>query len=253
MKKVFCLVMLVVAFTTINSENAFAAKPDSGYDYVYYGPMKGDFSLSFSAVPLVNFVGNMFNGTSRQSISQLSGLSSSLFDGSTITGTYFISDRVGFTAGIGFNNSSTKSYEYDRKFDEVQGVEKSGSKATMFMLGANYLLRPGKRLQPVLGASLVYSYANKGYTDVDDKSDANEDYYQKSPSNSFGIIGNIGVEYYLCKSISLAAFLDLGLTTTANRVKYIDDNEKEISYVTSRDTEFMTGKLGGNLAINFYF
>ena len=255
MKKVLCLITLITAFSTIVSEQAYAAvrSNEKACENVYYGPQKGDFSLSFNATPIVNFIGNMFNGTTKQSIDGLSSLSNSLFSGSTISGSYFISEKIGLTAGVGFNNSTTTSYTYDAKYDEKEEIRKSGDRGTMLMLGAHYLLCPGKRLQPVLGANIIYAYSSRNFSDVDDKTSDNIDTYSKSPSNSFGLVANVGVEYYLSKAISLAAYIDLGLTTTTTRNKFVGQDEKEYSYVSSKQTHFMTGRMGGNFAINFYF
>lgn len=254
MKKVLSVIALSVAFSAMFSEQVFASEPckDKNCEHVYYGPQKGDFALSFNAVPIVNFIGNMFNGTVGQSIDGLTSLTNPLFSGSAISGSYYLTDRFGVTAGIGLNNTTSRSYEYDDKYEDKEEITKTGNRATMLTLGAQYLLCPGKRLQPVLGANLIYAYSSKSFTDVDDLENDKNDYYSKSPSNSFGIVANLGVEYYLSKAISLAAYLDLGLTTTTTRTKYSTE-EKEYSYVSSKRTQFMTGRMGGNFAINFYF
>jgi hypothetical protein len=120
------------------------------------------------------------------------------------------------------------------------------------IIGANYLLHPGQRLQPVLGANLVYAYSNKNFEKMDDKEETNADFDHKSPTSTFGIIANMGVEFFLTNAVSLSAVLDLRLTRSVSR-NIIDDWDEEYSEVTARKTNFSTGKMGGNLAVNFYF
>ena len=87
---------------------------------------------------------------------------------------------------------------------------------------------------------------------MNDRVTPEEEYKKKQPSNTIGMIANIGVEYFLCKAISMSAFLDLGLTHTTSNIKF-HDSENDYSYVKSKQTKFITGKMGGNFAINFYF
>ena len=94
--------------------------------------------------------------------------------------------------------------------------------------------------------------ANKNFEKQDDRTEINADYNHKVPVSTLGLIANLGVEFFLCKSISLSALLDLGLVGTYTRQK-IDDWDGDYSYVTAKQTKFVTGKMGGNLVINFYF
>jgi hypothetical protein len=50
----------------------------------------------------------------------------------------------------------------------------------------------------------------------------------------------------------MSALLDLGVTTTTSKVK-VNNWDDAYSYITSKQNKFMTGRMGGNLAINFYF
>ena len=75
MKKLLSTLALVaIAFTTINAQNVNVTEK-------YYGARKGGFALSFGADPIVNFVGNMFNGTTKQEFEGFKGLGSDLFNG----------------------------------------------------------------------------------------------------------------------------------------------------------------------------
>lgn len=78
----------------------------------YYGTRQGGFALSFGAAPVINFIGNMFNGTTNQSFEGFKGLGSDLFNGATISGKYMLRDNWALTAGIGFNNSKEEKITY---------------------------------------------------------------------------------------------------------------------------------------------
>lgn len=244
---------MIALFAVIVAFNftAMAAEPEKKSD-VYYGSEKGGFSLSFGVLPVINFVGNMFNGTVGQSFSGFGSVNPTVFNGTSLSGKYFISDKMTLMIGTGFNCLNNKSYVYNEDHTEKESISTTGSNEVMFMLGAGYLLRPGKRLQPVLGANVVYAYANKDYEKKDDREETNADFNHKTPSSTLGIIANLGVEFFLCKSVSMSAVLDMGLTGTTSRNK-VDDWDEKHSYVTSKQVEFLTGKLGGNLAFNFYF
>lgn len=255
MKKLFYAVALLLCTTSLSAGNAGSSKDEAAGEVKeanYYGASKGDFALSFSALPVINFVGNMFNGTTSQSFAGFSGLNASSFSGSTISGKYFMSDRMSLSFGAGFNCLNNTSYLYGEDNQTKENIKNTGSNEVMFCLGTHYLLRPGKRLQPVLGANLLYAFANKNFEKEDDRTEIDADTNHKTPSNSFGIVCNVGVEFFLSKAISLSATADLGLVRTTTRSK-VNDWDEEYSKVTSRQTRFMTGKMGGNFAINFYF
>ena len=254
MKRVFYALIVVLISSVFYHVpvQGKTTKDSTQSETVYYGAQKGDVSISFSATPIINFIGNMFNGTTKQTIDGLSGVNSSIFSGSTISGRYFVTNKFSVQLGAGFNNSTTKSYSYDENYEIQESVRTSGSKDLMFMLGANYLVCPGKRLQPILGANFVYGYTSKNFEKNEDRDDPEANYNNKKPSNTIGIIADLGVEYFFCPSISMSAFIDLGLTSTISRNK-VHNSSTDDSYVTSKQTKFMTGKMGGNLAINFYF
>ena len=247
MKKLLITISFMLVSLSMIAGNDKSNDPD-----VYYGAEKGGFSLSFGALPVINFVGNMFNGTAGQSFSGFGSLNPTVFSGTSLSGKYFFTDKVSFTVGAGFNCLSNKSFDYNEDYSEKTGVSTTGNKEAMLMLGFNYLLRPGKRLQPVIGANAVYVRANKNFEKQDDMEDTNADFSHKTPVNTVGLIANLGVEFFFCKSVSMSALLDMGLTSSTTR-NTADDWDEKHSYVTSKQVKFLTGKMGGNLAVNFYF
>lgn len=176
MKKIILLALLsVFCFTTL-ARNQYGNDYDYVYRYesesekekVYYGPQAGTFALSFSALPVVNFVGNMFNGTSNQSFDGVSGLGSSFFDGTTIDMKFYTSDRLGFVLGAGFNCLSKNNFSYKSE-DELSSKSKDVTNQFMLTLGAQYVTRPGSRLQPLVGTRLLCAFDNEAekYNDMD--------------------------------------------------------------------------------------
>ena len=164
MKKLLSTLALVaIAFTTINAQNVNVTEK-------YYGARKGGFALSFGADPIVNFVGNMFNGTTKQEFEGFKGLGSDLFKGATISGKYMLKDDMAITLGLGFNNEAIKNYEYDSSNKENEtAVKTNASHNFMLLAGVQKLLLPGQRLQPVLGLNIAYCYSNINYNRYDDK------------------------------------------------------------------------------------
>ncbi len=222
----------------------------------YYGTRQGGFAISFGADPILNFIGNMFNGTTNQKFEGFKGLGSDLFEGATITGKYMLKDNLALTLGLGFNSKNEKSFNYSdaEKLEEETNVKSTGSNKFMLLVGTQFLLRPGKRLQPILGANLAYGYANNNYERNDAKIEEGKDTYIENPAHTFGILGNIGVEYYITKAISLSATVDLGVCKTWTKEKR-DDGEEDTKYSrkSSTSTNLKTGQFGGNFAVNFYF
>ena len=252
MKKVFfALVCAMLSFSAIAGEKG---------EPVYYGPQKGSFAVSFSALPVVNFVGNMFNGTVEQAFDTDFSLQNNFFDGSTLDVKYYISDRLGITLGAGFNCVKGKSFGYSEEGDENKLVSKDilSDRSILLTLGAQYVLRPGCRLQPVLGARLMYAFNNEVEKFVD-KVESDNNTRESSPTSMFGIVGDLGVEYFFCKNISLGAVANLGLGTSVSKFKSnIPDPENagerlKETIKTSATSFFGTGYIGGNLSLTFYF
>lgn len=81
----------------------------------YFGPKKGDFAITIGAEPVINFVGNMFNGNTNN---RLSGI------GGSLAGKYFFGDRFAVTAGIGTKNSKSTSFNYHPEDEDYKSISK---------------------------------------------------------------------------------------------------------------------------------
>ena len=222
----------------------------------YYGAKEGGFAISFGADPVINFVGNMFNGTTDQRFDGFKGLGSDLFNGATITGKYMLKDNVAIDLGIGFNNEATKNFSYNdpSNSDKKTNINTKGDRNFMLKAGVQYLLRPGKRLQPIMGLDIAYCHSN-GYERNEDNTDGGNTIYKSSPAHTFGLLANVGVEYYITTNISLSATMDLGICKTWTKGHYENsgDKDSEVNHVVRTDYGLKTGQFGGNLGLNFYF
>lgn len=265
MKKLFTLALACSFFAT----NVASAQTEEKY----YGAENGGFALTIGADPVINFVGNMFNGTIDNSLEDLGG---------TIAGKLFVTDKFALNAELGINNFKTKKFTYEDKkdknygeYEELTSTETEGYKNFSIGLGAQYYLRPGKRLQPFVGASILYGRTNDFYNvesfDYEFEDRWKDEYRQyegyaksSSPMNTFALMANIGVEYFLRQNISISATLDLDVRTdTYKEVMKFDtedrDYEKEdieklnYSYKSNKSTYFATGLMASKIAFNFYF
>lgn len=265
MKKLFSLVLIC---STIAASTANAQTEN------YFGPKKGDFAITVGAEPVINFVGNMFNGNTDNSLSGIGG---------SLAGKYFFGDRFAITAGIGINNFKTTDFTFnpeDEDFKEVISKDIEGDNNFSLNVGAQYYFRPGKRIQPFVGADIYFGRENSNYS-IDKDFDAyynTENYWgntesirqydtfykRSSPTNMFGILANVGIEIFIVKSVSISAACDFGVQsytqksiskfkTDDNSYTYEDVEERNYNKKTGKRTYFGTGLMNGNIAFNFYF
>ena len=256
MKKLF-LLALACSFFAVGTTNAQTE--------TYYGGQKGSWAITVGADPVIDFVGNMFNGTQDNYLGNL---------GATLAGKYFLSDKLAVTAGVTFNNWKDKSFTYnpeDEDYKEVINTYSEGNRYFALNVGAQYYFRPGKRLQPFVSANISYGRRNYNYTvskDYEYKVEGEIAQYDattknSSPVNIFGCAANIGVEYFLGKNVSISGALGIGVDTSTYKtvMKYkTDDKEmpkeaidaQNYNIKNSRSTSFGT-LMNGNIAFNFYF
>lgn len=250
MKKIISLAM-VCSFFAINAANAQTEEK-------YYGSEQGGFALTIGADPIINRSTKDF--------------------GTSIAGKYFLSDKLALNAELGVKNSSDKDFYYDNPEDEeeVTSTEAEGGREFSIRLGGQYILRPGKRLQPYVGANVYYGRTiSKLYHEEsfdfsyrDNWGTLYEEYEgflkTSNPKNTFAVMANIGVEYFLVKNISISATLDLGVSTaTTKMVSKFDTDDRDAtnefvearnySTKTQKSTKFATGLQSSKIAFNFYF
>lgn len=274
MKKIFMALAALAVFTTANAQDK------------WYGSKEGGFAITFNANPVLNYVGNMFNGTQNNSLAEFNGVDG-FFGGTTITGKYFLKDNLALDLGFGVNNNYNVDNTYNKQDDKVTQYERHATTAFQVKLGAEYRLFPGKRLQPLFGAAVFYQHTNgwdfTKYTDGandgkttytneqatgvtslvngngNNGNPINRPYaHAGGASNAVGLMLNVGVEYFVFPQISLGANIDLGIAkrwtkkAQDNEVTP-DDKSVNYSYISDKDITFATCKYGANVTLNFYF
>ena len=246
MKKMLMTLAAVAIAATMNAQDD------------WYGSKAGGFAITFNANPVLNYVGNMFNGTQNNSVAPFEGLDSdNLFGGTTITGKYFLEDNLAVVAGFGFNNKYNVTNNYGDNDDVEKVTDYSRATTTAFELlaGLEYRLQPGKRLQPIFGANLVFAHTNSWNYSTIVEGDGDGNYvYSGAPANKLGLMLNAGVEYFIVPQISVGVNLDFAVSKTWRHESYDSDPEvKNFSRITTKNTALETGNIGGNISLNFYF
>ena len=191
----------------------------------WYGSKEGGFALTFNANPVLNYVGNMFNGNTNNSLDDFEGVDGKgLFNGTTITGKYFLQDNLALDLGFGFNN--------------------------------NY---NGQRLQPLFGADVIFQHTNDWSYSTITEGEGKDNYtYYGAPTNGLGLVLNAGVEYFIIPQISFGANLNFGVAKrwTWNSKDNKPEGEgaaKNYSRISHKDIKLLTNNLGANVSLNFYF
>ena len=138
-------------------------------------PKAGDIALGIDLVPMLGYVGDIFNNTMNNSYSTFGGEPIKNFStvnnpSVSIMGKYMITDNIAARVNIGIlsNVKYNKAYSYDdaallanplsqAKVEDIRKVKETGAS---FMLGAEYR-RGYKRIQGFGGLNLIYGYSKK--------------------------------------------------------------------------------------------
>ncbi len=265
MKKLFSLAL---AFCLCGAANAQTE--------TYFGAEKGSFAVSIDAMPFVNYAGNFFGKQDKNSLS---------LDASKIAAKYFVTEKFAVAAKLNINNKKDVDFKYEPTYSYIysDAIGKTTTKTNKYevALGAQYYFRPGKRVQPYVGASVFvgndniitfdenYAYSFKGKdengTEVEREVEFANTTKTSNPNFYFGVAAELGVEFFVAKNISLSTTLDLGVKTTSNKsIKEYTNTDSETytaeklakdnyKVKNGKNTEFATGLMGGDLSINFYF
>ncbi|GHT32507.1 hypothetical protein FACS189434_04400 [Bacteroidia bacterium] len=231
---------LVCAFAFAQEKKELKAIPEG------WMPQQGDIALGISANPLLNYVGNLFNGTQNNSLNGFGGepirdWNLNFQPQYSIQGKYQLLDNVAIRANIGFSGYTDKyeSYVQDDKAvaldplseDKVVDVEKYKRSSASFAIGAEYQKRY-RKIQAYAGASLLYAFGkiSAGYTYGNAITDINQipsiasgyypsvgylpaaralEVYEDEHTNAFGIVGHIGVEWFFAPKISVGGELNV--------------------------------------------
>lgn len=150
----------------------------SAQEQTYYGGVKGDWSVGFNLLT---------SGTEYQ-----------------IKGTYMLTDRLVLDGGVRVNDvveiNKYNQYNYEHKTQDKE-----------FSVGANYLLRPGERLQPFVGGkfSLRRTFTHAKYDHNEELSSGN-DRISGTNNWSYGLCAVFGVDYFITPRVSLGGRISVG-------------------------------------------
>ncbi len=254
MKKILSVLlaaMLVVPAFAIDQEKI---DEKAKHDYTGWLPAKGEWYLGFSLNPVATFVGNLFNGTTGNSLGDFAGesLGNNMV---SIMGGYMLTDQLSINANIGLSLSRTHNHTY--VFDDlalmydplsrlkVQDIEHYAKNAGSIALGVEY--RVGKRaVQGVFGGGLVYAFAaeNTTYNYGNAITEANqkptiasaisyEAYDSYIPNarplkkfstddiHALGVYATAGFEWFVAPKIALGANVNILLSYSWNPKQYV--------------------------------
>lgn len=236
MKKLLIIIACILSFTVVNAQENHSKK-----DYL---PKKGDWSIGIDVTPILNYVGNAFNGNTNNEISHLGGTpftkGNKFFNGKlmpdvSISGKYLLTDEWALRANVGLmlRSESFREYSIDDKaaISNPLGEDKVIDKAHVmnngmsFSLGGEYR-KGSRRVQGVFGAGILFAYSNNktNYTWGNEMTLVNQ-----NPTSAFdytsgyrtlekfgygttlylGVTGSAGVEWFVAPKISLGAEVNL--------------------------------------------
>lgn len=228
-------------------------------------PEAGDWALGFDATPVFNYVGNMFNGSTGNSIStNFANMNQAIY------GKMFIDENTAYRASVRLMYASGSQDMLQDTASTVMtpsyvtnSVKQSGAGV---VLGAGIEKRRGHgRLQGYYGGEAMITLGgttpNMKYTyelemdsaNVDDGYVASSRTISSKAGSTFGIgvRGFIGAEYFFLPKISLGAEFGWGLgwSTTGGGetvTEYFDSNNNPTSMAREHyEVTTQTGKSGG--------
>ena len=241
MKRFFIIIAACLFTVGITNAQTVEGKPKS------YLPEKGEWAIGIDLKPVLNYVGNIFNGNTYNTINYLGGEAvSNNLDGwnnniapsASIMGKYMLNDKFAIRANVGLllkSNSNNIYVQDDKnavldplnetKLIDNQKMQKNGMS---LMLGAEYR-KGSKRVQGVFGFGALigfqntitdFNYANQitsinqtPSTNLDAPSAAIGGYRVtkvKGASDVFyGAPGSAGIEWFVAPKISLGAEVNL--------------------------------------------
>lgn len=239
-----------------------------------YLPEEGDIAIGIDVAPLFRYVGNLFNGSTDNTLESLGGEPfTEDVDGFdvddiqpdvSIMGKYMLTDNWALRANIGLmiRSNTTKIYVADDaailnnplsedKLIDRRNMQRHGMSA---MLGAEYH-RGSRRIQGIFGAGVLvgfnkqvtkYTYAN-ALTSINQYPTSawgtmNANGYRtltnKSASNIFlGLYGSVGVEWFVAPKLALGAEVNLALYYVRGGQEYAYSEGYNV-YLSKVDTRY---------------
>lgn len=284
MKKISIIIALCsMTFACVFAQEEVADENATKEEITY--PSAGTFSVGVDAMPYINFVGNMFNGTANNSLA---------VPQTTIYGKYFLSKRsaVRFELTVGNTNTNEYRYQVDQSqtpIDNAIQVEDLRMTRNKTMgLGAGYQEYLGNgRLRAFYGGQMLYTFSRTSYEykwgnqmTVDNTSpistnwttmmgnSSNRDLKNDNGSNqSINLGAFVGVEYFVNSIIAVGGeaslYASYGWSTQADLLYETVEQgahvEKTLAITPPQSTFSLTTSVydnsmaAGRIYINFYF
>ena len=175
MKRIISLALSLIVATAAFSQTETKPQRERKQlkDYTEYLPKAGDVAIGFSLNPLANFVGNMFNGNTWNSLKNLAAepMLCPTPNIAAIMAKYMLTDQLGIKANLGFgcNIYSKNGYIVDdaammmnplseaKVIDTYKVNKLSGSIA----LGVDYHVGKQLPVQGVFGVGIIYALGHE--------------------------------------------------------------------------------------------
>ena len=199
-------------------------------------PKAGEFALGIDAMPVVDYFGNLFNGTMGNS-GAFNFIPTINRTALTIYGKYYLDDQVAIRGSVRLGHTNLYDREFvtknmtipnpDAKVTDVMHVN-----ATNIVLGGDYLMYRGKgRVQGYYGGGAFFNYnsrnVNYKYGNEMTAEFTSPSYYDftagaevagsqrilsvhNNDNLGFSLRGVVGVEYFFAPKISIGGEMGLG-------------------------------------------
>jgi hypothetical protein len=240
-KNVIILIVLSFAMLSAKAQNESE-----------YGPQKGNFAIAVSANPLLEYFGNFFGKSDKNSAP-----TANLANGYNLAGKYYLSNKNALRIGLNL------AYNSESYFSGSDDENKTTEYASNIGMALGYELRAGSgRIQgyygPSLGFGIINSGVNYNWDEVEDGDLLNE-----MDGTNFNIaLGAFGgVEYFLTKNIALGTELGLGLilSSTGKGLRVyegeddVETGDKESSFSFGFNNTPAQLSPRGTIYVSFYF
>lgn len=249
MKKIISIVLVAILALPMVANAKESPEEKATKDYSSWLPTQGEWSIGFGLDPISSFVGNLFNNSTSNKLSALSGeaLNYKGLPKSTISimGTYMLTNNWELRAnvGFGFRYQANNKYALDDKAlaidpfskEKVTDTEKIRDLSGSISFGAQYRVGKTRPVQGVFGVGLMYvfgvqdtrySYGN-AITELNQKPTIAVGTYSSSVAgympnarllsqttsmsleHAVGLYGSVGIEWFVAPHICLGANVNL--------------------------------------------
>jgi hypothetical protein len=219
MKNFYFLLLILVSLSAASQESPLVNK----HGRVIL-PQAGEYAIGLPVNPLIEFIGNSFNGSTHNNFAL------GLLDGNAFYGKYFLApDRaLRVKADIYYVIVS-----YPSEF-----INETRMNSTHLTGGYEYR-RGENRFQLVYGPEIIL-----GLNSRTDKiaPPFTDEYTRKTKTNSLGVRGFLGGEYFFMPKLSLAAEMGLTFNTTIGGRVETPDDKRDVKITTLRK-DILSGQI----------